>query len=128
MGRTPTSSQTDFAVRHRIRFGNDNRFTIVAEADILNLFNSATATNFGTFITDTEYDVVSLLPVTQQLDCIINNNYQPCLIAGYTIFQDSGAPGFLTDAENAANRYPTYNKASAFQGPRQVRFGIRFLF
>ena len=128
MGRTPTSSQTDIAIRHRFRFGNDNRFTLVAETDILNVFNQSTATNFGTLITDTEFDVVSLLPADQQLECILSNDFQPCLIAGYRLFQDGGAPSFLTSAEDPASRYPTYNLPSSFQGPRVVRFGVRFLF
>ena len=128
MGRTPVSSQFDVAVRHRFRFGQDNRFTLVGEMDVLNVFNQATATNFGTFLTDQEFDVVSLIPIAQQNECAITQNLQPCLIAGYRIFQEGGAPSFLVDAENPAAQYPTYGLPSSFQGPRQVRFGIRFLF
>ena len=39
LGRTEMFTQTDFGLRHRYRFGNDGRFTLVANVDILNLFN-----------------------------------------------------------------------------------------
>ena len=128
MGRTPVSSQTDFALRHRVRFGRDNRFTIVAETDILNLFNTATPTNFGTYITQLGYDVRSALPDAQNEACAVSGNQQPCYIAGYKIFQANGAPGFLPDAQDPDNNYTTYGKASDFQGRRQIRFGLRFIF
>ena len=41
LGRTEMFSQTDIAVRHRLRFGKDSRYTLVFEADALNVFNEA---------------------------------------------------------------------------------------
>jgi hypothetical protein len=39
LGRTEMFTQTDFAIRHKFRFGSSERFMIVAEMDVLNLFN-----------------------------------------------------------------------------------------
>ena len=39
LGRTEAYSQTDLGFRHRYRFGHDGRFTLVANVDILNMFN-----------------------------------------------------------------------------------------
>lgn len=128
MGRTEMFTQTDLAIRHRFRFGRDNRFTIVAEADVLNAFNEANVTNKGTYISDTSFDVFSLASPAQQTQCDNTGNIQPCLLAGYKIFQQSGAPGFVGTVSDPAVRYPTYNLPAAYQGPRAVRFGFRFLF
>ncbi|HKP69327.1 MAG TPA: carboxypeptidase regulatory-like domain-containing protein [Pyrinomonadaceae bacterium] len=128
MGRTPTMAQFDVGVRHRFRFGQDNRFTLVGEMDVINVFNQAAATNFGTLATDTEFDVRSLNTDEEQFDCALNDNQQPCYIAGYKKFQSGGAPSFVTDGNNPAFQYPTYGLPSSFQGPRQVRFGVRLLF
>ena len=128
MGRTPWSSGIDFAIRHRFRFGKDNRYTLVGETDILNLFNWGTATNFGTFISDAPFDVEELITPEERINCAITGDSQPCLIAGYKIYQNQGVPSWVTTANAPGNRYPTYGLASAFQGPRVVRFGVRFLF
>ena len=129
LGRTELFTETDFGVRHRYRFGRDNRFTIIGEVDILNLFNEANVTNrVGNIDGTNDYDVRSLIPQAQQDACAQSGNQQPCFIAGYKIFQTSGAASFTTAASSAANRYVLYNLASAYQGPRQVRFGMRFLF
>lgn len=127
LGRTELFTQTDFAVRHRFRFGNDNRFTLVGEFDILNLFNEANVTNrYNLKDIVNDYSVETLIPAADQAACAAANNHQPCLIAGYKIFQNSGSPTFATQAE--ANRSLLYNQPTTYQGPREVRFGVRFLF
>ena len=129
LGRTELFTETDFSVRHRFRFGRDNRFTLVGEVDILNLFNEANETNRSNDIdTTNDYDVRNLLSAAQNAACATAGNQQPCFIAGYKIFQVSGAPFVTTQANLAVNRSPLYNLANSFQGPRQVRFGMRFLF
>jgi hypothetical protein len=132
MGRTELFTETDFAVRHRFRFGNDNRFTLVGEVDILNVFNEANETNrfnlieeFG-FIVDDPAN--GLITQAQRNACDLSGNNQPCLIAGYRAFQNSGSSTILTNATAPANRYPLYNMPSAYQGPRSVRLGVRFIF
>jgi hypothetical protein len=126
MGRTEMFTQTDFALRHRVRFGSDNRFTIVGEIDILNLFNEANVTLRENMISETELSITDLLSPTDINNCA--GSQQCYLITGYRILQNSGAPSLLANAQAAANRSNLYNLATSFQGPRQVRFGFRFLF
>ena len=129
LGRTELFTETDFGIRHRFRFGRDNRFSLIGEVDILNLFNEANETNRDNALDIiNNYDVRSLITQAQRDACATAGNQQPCFIAGYKIFQVSGAPSIATQANSAANRSPLYNLANTFQGPRQVRFGMRFLF
>jgi hypothetical protein len=129
LGRTETFTQTDFAVRHRYRFGRDNRFTLVGEVDFINLFNEANETNRANLIDDiNDYTVETLVSPALQAQCAATMNHQPCLIGGYQILQNSGAPTIASQASDVANRNPLYNRTSDFQGPRTVRFGFRLLF
>ncbi|MBK9216534.1 MAG: carboxypeptidase regulatory-like domain-containing protein [Chloracidobacterium sp.] len=47
LGRTPTFSQTDFAIRHSIKFGKDGRFNLKFDADVINLFNQSVVLSTG---------------------------------------------------------------------------------
>lgn len=42
LGRSPTYSQTDLGITHRYRFGQDDRFTLSGNLNILNLFDQKT--------------------------------------------------------------------------------------
>lgn len=133
LGRTELFTETDFAIRHRWRFGNDDRYTVVLEADVLNAFNEANVLNRENGAVLDGYDVTlpqwGLITPAQEADCLNNNNFAPCLLTAYRNFQLNGAPLILADVmNNAANRNPTYNYPNSFQGPRSVRFGFRFLF
>jgi hypothetical protein len=134
LGRTPTFFETDFAVRHRYRFGRDNRFTLVMEADALNLFNSGSVTNVDNGVTFSGFDVVSasngLVTAAEENSCRTSGNVAPCLLLAYGRLQRNGAPNILALAQNTNNpdRNPTYNLPNSFQGPRQIRFGFRLLF
>jgi hypothetical protein len=132
MGRTELFTETDFAVRHRVRFGNDNRFTLVLEADILNLFNEANELDKDNdiYLFDFPADNPEYGLITQaQFDaCSAANNRSPCLLAAYANFQNNGAPAIANVVATGASGNPTYNFANTFQGPRSVRLGIRFIF
>lgn len=128
MGRTEMFTQTDFAIRNRFRFGKDDGLTLVAEIDILNLFNEANVLNKVNLINATNFDVRSLISAAQQAACDGSGNQQPCLIAGYKAFQTHGAASIASDATDPATRYELYNLPFTFQGPRSVRFGLRFIF
>lgn len=127
MGRTPTVTQTDFAVRHRYKFGRDGRFTLVGEIDVLNLFNQATLVNRNRLIDSHAYHLedpeLGLISEEEANDPNID-----VIQLAERRFQATGAPGLIPLATDPANRYPLYNQASGFQGPRTVRFGFRFLF
>ena len=57
LGRSDFFTQTDFAVRHRYKFGRDNRFTLVGEVDVLNLFNQNATTNVYNLIDGQDFDL-----------------------------------------------------------------------
>jgi hypothetical protein len=131
MGRTPTFSQFDVALRHRVRFGRDNRYTIVAETDILNVFNQAAVTNKYNFLNRFGYssqDGWDLNTPAELAACDAAMNDQPCYLAAYARFQANGSPQILADATDPANRDQLYNLPNSYQAPRQVRFGLRFIF
>jgi hypothetical protein len=128
LGRTEAFTQTDFAVRHRFRFGRDNRFTLVGEIDLLNLFNESNELGRFTLIDPTIYnlqDPENGLVTTAEAQTLSS----PALLRlAQQRFQRNGAPGILAQATSAANRDPRYNRPILFQAPRELRFGIRFLF
>ena len=47
LGRTPTFTQTDLNLQHRYKFGTDNRFALVAEINVINVFNQDTVLAFN---------------------------------------------------------------------------------
>ena len=132
MGRTEMFTETDFAVRHRVRFGSDNRFTLVFEADILNLFNEANELDRNNDITTLDFaandPAYGLITQAQADACALADNQSPCLLAAYANFQNNGSPAILAEASSLATRNPLWNLPNAFQGPRTVRLGVRFLF
>lgn len=129
MGRTPFYTQTDFAVRHRYKFGRDNRYTFVADLDILNLFNQKTVTNrfnlIDTYVFSLEDPANGLITVAEY-----NNPNLNLTQLAEQRFQASGAPAIAAqiNGNTHGTREPRYGLASGFQGSRSVRIGIRFLF
>lgn len=55
LGRTEKFTQTDFAITHRYRFGNDNRYSLTAEMNVVNLFNQKSVTDVFTNITTSDF-------------------------------------------------------------------------
>jgi hypothetical protein len=125
LGRTELFTQTDFALRHHFKFGRDNRFTIVAEADVLNLFNEANELSRNNLKTITNYDPTDpAWGILTPAEAAQPNAYS----LAFARFQAHGSSGIAADANLAANRYPLFNLTNSFQGGREVRFGFRFLF
>jgi hypothetical protein len=128
LGRTERFTQTDFAIRHRYRFGRDNRFTLVGEVDLLNLFNENNELARYSLIDPTVYnlqDPSNGLVTTQEAATLSS---AALLRLAQQRFQRNGAPGILAQATNAATRDPRYNQPILFQSPREARFGFRLLF
>jgi hypothetical protein len=115
LGRTPTFSQTDFAVSHKYRFGRDQRFTFVGDLNILNLFDQDTVT--GLFTTRSG---VTTSPATFGLNEVAGAN---ALTSGALATQIAT---YLQGAPNRTNI--AYGQPNAFQAARSIRFGMRFLF
>jgi hypothetical protein len=124
LGRTPTFTQTDFNVTHRYRFGRDDRFTLAADLNILNLLDQDTVTGlYPTLNTATgRPDAATLFASSPSA------SRQRLYANAYT----SGA--LLQPTLNHINADPLnrvdkrYGMPQLFQGPRQVRFGFRMLF
>ncbi len=115
LGRTEMFTQTDFGVRHRYRFGSDDRFTLVANVDILNLFNEENV--LGRFETFSPTGVtLNTLPgfPTDRTAAEIFFQTQP---------SSAGITAFLTPTRDVRYNVPNY-----WQGPRSVRFGFKLQF
>ncbi len=114
LGRTEMFTQTDFAVRHKYRFGADNRFTLVTMVDILNLFDEENVINVDETISTTGVTGadIGLTGTREQQEAA----YQRTSTA-------SRANTFL-----AASRSLSFGQATGFQGPRNVRFGFKLQF
>jgi hypothetical protein len=124
LGRTPTFTQTDFNVTHRYRFGRDDRFTLAADLNILNLLDQDTVTGlYPTLNTATGRPDAATLFASSP-----SSIRQRLYANAYT----SGA--LLQPTLNHINADPLnrldkrYGLPQLFQGPRQVRFGFRLLF
>lgn len=141
-GRTPTFSQTNLSATHNIKFGRDGRYSLKLDADILNVFNQYIVTNRGlnpsgqggNIINTTNFNPLDpnfhLVTAAQTATCAANTaTQQQCLlISAYQNFQLHGSPELLAAAQGTVGHNPFYNLPSAYQGKRQVRYGIRFLF
>jgi hypothetical protein len=141
-GRTPVLSQIDMVAHHYIKFGKDSRFTLALDADIQNLFNQHIVTNkglnpsgqggnrietVGFSVVDPAFHLVSQAD-TDRCNANAMTRQQCLLIAGYRTFQRNGSPEMLAAAIAPENRNVYYNFPYQWQGKRQVRYGIRFLF
>jgi hypothetical protein len=120
-------TQTDLALRHKFKFGSDNRFTIVLEGDVINAFNESNELSRNNLISITNYNLTStawgiLTPAEAGLP-----NAQALAMGR---FQRNGAPLLAADANLASQRLsaPLFNLTNRFQGGREVRLGLRFIF
>lgn len=122
LGRTDVLTQTDFGIRHRYKFGRDNRFTLVGELDIINLFDeenelgqfNAIAPNLGFSEGDFGFN---------------SGNGSQDLIDFLRAFQTQSFSSQITSLINAnGGNDVRYGLSNSFQAPRTVRFGFRLLF
>ncbi len=128
IGRTDFFTQTDFAVRHRYKFGRDNRFTMVGEVDVQNLFNQNTVTDLYNNSDRTSYNLTSVSNglVTQAEANTLSSGQLTSLAEGR--FQANGAPAIFAKIQNSTNIDPRYLQPENFQTNRSIRFGVRFIF
>lgn len=132
LGRTEMYTQTDVAIRHRIKFGTDKRFTVVLEGDALNVFNEGNELTRNNLLSAEDFSLTSpeIGLITAQ------EASQPNASAlALARFQRNGAPIIQTIASGAGTafpfhpgRYPLFNRANSYQGGREIRFGARFIF
>jgi hypothetical protein len=113
LGRTEAFTQTDLGIRHRYRFGNDGRFALVGNVDILNLFNEDN--ELGRFET--------ISPTGVTLNTLLGNERDEA----EALYQRQSTTGVINEFLNPT-RDLRYNLPNNFQGPRSVRFGFKFQF
>ncbi len=122
LGRSPTFSQTDFAVTHRYRFGKDNRFTIVGDLNFLNLLNQKTVLSIFNTLSGPGISISGA------------NLGFPDNAAGVTNAFTSGSlytpiNNYLNGSATVLNRKDVrFGLPDSYQAPRSVRFGFRLLF
>ena len=126
LGRTEMYSETSLGVRHRYRFGRDNRFALVATLDILNLFNEKNVLGVNETFSETAIEPEDLGYEAGCDDCDPPIDPTPPVVYEGE-YQRRNSADIITGLL-APNEFLLYNKANAFQGPRQVRFGFRLQF
>jgi hypothetical protein len=127
LGRTPMFTQTDLNLTHRVRFGNDNRFTVAFDFNVINVFNEANKLAFNqnkssAYFALDQTDVVASGDTAAATNILTSSGVLSQYSAAVTKFAtDNGVPAAW--ATNLA-----FGNPISFQEPRQVRFGFRFLF
>lgn len=125
LGRSPMFTQTDFAVSHKYKFGRDNRYTLVGDVNFLNLFDEDNV--LGVY---TQKSAVTMSPNTfGYVNPDGSTNYVGAINAWNSGALLTPINTYLAGTPTALNRTDSrYGQANSFQGPRSVRFGVRFLF
>lgn len=116
LGRTPMYTQTDLGLRHKYRFGRDNKVTMAFDLDVLNALNESNVLTRNGLI-NARIDTAALFPganETQVIQGFFGAN------ARQTIVNYLNSRADRSDA--------SYNLPTRFQSGRSVRFGFRLLF
>ncbi len=109
LGRTPFFTQTDFAIQHDIRAGGHEGRYFRIELNVRNLFNQSTV--IDRFKTESHAND-GALTFANTAD----------------IFKGYDALKLAQNPLQPVRIDPRYNLASAFQLPRELRFGFHFIF
>jgi hypothetical protein len=123
LGRTEMFTQTDLNLTHRYRFGNDGRFTMAFDFNVLNVFNEANVLTLDTNRTQNGYyllDESEVVPAGPNAFVQATNILTSRGVISELNASIAGDPGF--------NLNQSYRLPNGFQGPRSVRFGFRFQF
>jgi hypothetical protein len=117
LGRSPMFSQTDFNLTHRVRMGNDDRYTVAFDFNFLNLFDQRTVTGVYTTMNP------SSAPVNAASLGLSQVNYANGITSGAVL------SAMLARINSQPDRSDVrYGLPHLFQSPRTVRLGVRFLF
>jgi len=126
LGRSPTFSQTDFNVTHRYRFGQDNRYSVAVDLNILNIWDQKT--------------LLAIYPTMNPSGARVDHNALasagPWQVVGMTptIYANMYNDGSILNnillrmASQGDRNDIRYKMPQIYQSPRAVRFGFRFLF
>jgi len=118
MGRTPMFSNTDLMLSHRVRLSGNRTMTL--EANALNVFNEANVLGLVNTPAGVNPSISTLkLPVSDEPSAL---NY--ILTNGIT----SQFNAYLNDPIAPQRKNSAYGMANSFQGPRVIRFALKFAF
>jgi len=128
LGRSPTFSQTDLGVTHRYKFGGDQRFTLVGDFNVLNLFDQDTVLTVQNLLTSGQ--IARAVAFPQFFDANGANENKSALINAYNKGQLlTQINTYLAGTPTALSRTRAdFNQPNRFQGPRSIRFGFRLIF
>jgi hypothetical protein len=128
LGRTEMFTQTDFAIRHRYRFGRDKRFVFVAEADVLNIFNENN--ELGRFLLINPNNFLLSDPANGLVTAAEAATLSSTALSrlAQQRYQLNGSSTLVTNITTASQRDARYGLGNSFQAPREFRFGARLLF
>lgn len=117
LGRTEAFTQTDLALSHTYRFGNDNRFALRGDINVTNALNENNVLDRFTNISPN--DAVITGDELADIQQIFNGGIRANVVSRLAL--PVGGVGRLSpDAR--------YNQPQTFQNARQVRFAFRFIF
>ncbi|HRH42150.1 MAG TPA: hypothetical protein PKY82_10930, partial [Pyrinomonadaceae bacterium] len=119
LGRTPVFTQTDLAFSHKYRFGNDGKFSMALDVNLINAFDQKTVTGYFTSVSAVTLTEASLGFATPAAATNAYTSGQ--LLTAINTYLDG-------NATTLNRRDSRYKLANGYQGPRGVRFGFRFLF
>ena len=124
LGRTETFSQTDLGLQHRYRFGRDDRFAMVFNLNIQNLFDERNVIDVYRLLTDADAAGNALVDISAE------NLGFTSTTAAINAASSTGVGAQINSYLNSdpTLRDPRYGRPRGFQPPRNVRFGIRFVF
>jgi hypothetical protein len=132
LGRTEKFTETDLSISHRYKFGRDNRFTLEPYIDLRNVFDEKNVLGVQTNISNTNFSSSTTTLRSPQAGCTTCTSEAAVF---QTIFNGTGIRQFVLNYVNnttltavAGQKLNSYGLANNFQGPRDIRFGIRFLF
>ena len=111
-------SQTDFNVSHKYRFGNDGRFMMAVNLNIINLFNQATVTRL--------YTDYSGLSVFGWFGCPTGD--YPCALNAFNRGDLHDDIQSLINSRSLDGVDSRYGQPDQYQSGRGVRFGFKFVF
>jgi len=129
LGRSEAFTQTDFAVRHKYRFGSNERFTMAFDLDILNLFNESNVLRVfenivpGINFSGSRIGLSSNAPTAEA-----QFQRQPTRDEIVRVINLPANPSLPLSQRGNGGPDPRFGLPTTFQDGRTVRLGFRFLF
>jgi hypothetical protein len=112
LGRTPVFSQTNMYIYHEFKLPKSERYRFRIDANFTNVFNQSTITNrYQNYMNRNDG---SYLQFKNDVDFFKGFNWQQMVAQGV--------------ADGDLRTDPGYNKPNGWQGPRDMRFGLKFSF